>query len=134
LSAYLLENGNLLRPGTLPPGEAKLGGPGDGGCIQEFTWDGEVVWDYKLSSDTIQPHHDICRLPNGNVLVIAWDKKTRDETVAAGRRPENTADHLLPDCILEIKPTGQTSGEIVWQWRVWDHLVQEFDKSKANYG
>src|SRR5262249_38601167 len=38
------------------------------------------------------------------------------------------------DCILEIKPTGKTTGKVVWEWRVWDHLVQDNDKGKANFG
>ncbi len=35
---------------------------------------------------------------------------------------------------MEIKPTGKTTGEVVWEWHLWDHLVQDFDKSKANFG
>ncbi len=136
LSAYLLENGNLLRAGTLAPGEQKFGnGPGAGGRIQEFSFDGEVVWDYKFFSETQLPHHDLCRLPNGNVLMIVWDGKTRDEAIAAGRAPENLGDgQLRPDCLIEVKPTGKTTGEIVWEWRLWDHLIQDRDNSKANYG
>jgi hypothetical protein len=136
LSAYLLENGNLLRAGTLGPGEQSFGaGPGAGGRIQEFTFDGEVVWDYKFPGDKLLPHHDICRLPNGNVLVIAWEKKNRDEAIAAGRAPENVGDgELRPDCLVEIKPTGKTTGEIVWEWHLWDHLVQDRDQAQANYG
>jgi hypothetical protein len=134
LSAYLLENGHLLRPGALPMNQQTLGGPGAGGRIQEFDWDGELVWEFKLANERQMPHHDITRMPNGNVLLIAWDKRTKDEAIAAGRRPNGLGDSLMPDCILEVKPTGKTTGEIVWEWHVWDHLVQDFDKSLPNYG
>jgi hypothetical protein len=135
-STYFLENGHLLRTGTLMGEEQSFGGgPGAGGRVQEFDWDGSLIWDFKLFNPKQLPHHDISRLPNGNVLMIVWDKKTPQECLAAGRHPQLTPDnHLLPDSILEVKPTGKTSGEIVWEWHLWDHLVQDFDKSKANYG
>ncbi len=132
LSAYLLENGNLLRPGA--ERGFMQGGPGAGGRIQEFTWEGELVWDYSFGDSKLGPHHDICRLPNGNVLIVANDPKTKEEAIAAGRRPESVRSRLLPDCILEIKPTGKTTGEIVWHWHAWDHLIQDSDKKKSNYG
>lgn len=159
LSAYLLENGHLLRPGALgrgpgggaggpPPGGPGQGGPppggpggpqtfmpGAGGRVQEFTWEGELVWDYKLTRDNQSAHHDICRLPNGNVIVIAWDKKTAKEALAAGRRPELVGENsLMPDCLLEVRPTGKTTGEVVWEWHLWDHLVQDLDAAKPCYG
>jgi hypothetical protein len=134
LTGYLLENGNLLRPGALPQSEQKLMGPGAGGRIQELTWEGETVWDFKFSNDRQLPHHDITRLPNGNVLMIVWDKRTKEEAIAAGRRPAGLGEGLLSDSIIEIKPTGKTTGEVVWQWNVWDHLIQDHDKTKANYG
>ena len=31
-------------------------------------------------------------MPNGNVLVLCWERKTKAEAIAAGRRPE-----LIPD-------------------------------------
>jgi hypothetical protein len=136
LSAFLLENGHLMRPGSIG-GDARVFGPGPGvgGRIQEFTWEGELVWDFKFYSARQLPHHDMTRLPNGNVLLIVWDRKTAEEAIAAGRRPEMTGDkHLLPDSLIEIKPTGKTTGEVVWEWHLWDHLVQDFDKTKANYG
>src|SRR5438874_13183724 len=43
---YLLENGHLLRPGDLGEETKKFGGgPAPGGRVQEFSWDGELVWD-----------------------------------------------------------------------------------------
>ena len=128
---YLLENGHLLRPAN----DGSQGfAPGAGGRIQEFTWEGELVWDYSFAGSRVRPHHDICRLPNGNVLVVATDPRTREEAIAAGRRPESVGNQLQADCILEIKPTGKTTGDIVWQWYAWDHLVQDTDKAKPSYG
>ena len=33
-----------------------------------------------------------------------------------------------------MKPEGTSGGEIVWQWHLWDHLVQEHDATKENHG
>ncbi len=134
VSTYLLENGHLLRPGAHQPGPSGFG-PGGGGRVQEFDWDGQLLWDFKYVSDTRLPHHDVCKLPSGNVLMIVWEKKTKDEVIAAGRRPDlvgNAGVH--PDYLIEVKPTGKTTGEIVWEWHLWDHLVQDHDKSKPNFG
>lgn len=132
LGALLLDNGHLLRP---TPGESHpLAGPGAGGRVQEFTWDGRLVWDLRLQDAGRLPHHDIARLPNGNVLLIVWEAKTASEAVAAGRRDLPETDPFLPDGLLEIKPTGPTSGAIVWEWHIWDHLIQDHDPSKANFG
>ena len=133
LSAYLLENGHLLRTGQVrnPP----FFGGGSGGRIQEFAWDGKLVWDFTYVNDKQLPNHDICRLPNGNVLVNTWEKKSVEEAVAAGRRPETVGQGgVLCAAILEIQPTGEKTGKIVWEWHVWDHLIQEFDDKKANHG
>jgi Spy/CpxP family protein refolding chaperone len=133
--AYLLENGHLLRAGQVAQQGFGFAPGGAGGRIQEFTWEGEVVWDFKMASDTQLAHHDVCKLPNGNVLMIVWEKKTAKEAVAAGRRAEFVGDNsLLPDCVLEVKPTGKTTGQVVWEWHLWDHLVQDADAAKANYG
>jgi hypothetical protein len=132
--AYLLENGHLLRAGQLRKEERLLEGPATGGRIQEFTWDSELVWDFKFHNDKQVPHHDFTRLPGGNLLLIVWEKKTAEETVAAGRGPETVDGPWLADSLIEIHPTGKTTGEVVWEWHVWDHLIQDRDPGRANYG
>jgi hypothetical protein len=135
-SAYLLENGHLFRTAALGQETNSFGGgPAAGGKLEEFTWDGDLVWDFRFFNPKQLPHHDAIKLPSGNVLMIVWDKKTSKEALAAGRRPELVGDsHLCPDSLVEVKPTGKTSGEVVWEWHLWDHLVQDFDPAKSNYG
>jgi hypothetical protein len=132
--AYFLENGHLLRAATLDDRERIFSGAGQGGRVQEFDWDGGLVWDFKFHDDKRVAHHDICRLPNGNVLLIVWEIKTGAETIAAGRRPETVRGPWLADSIVEVKPAGLTNGELVWEWHAWDHLIQDSDPSKANFG
>jgi hypothetical protein len=134
-AAYLLENGQLFRVAVLDGAERSFGGgPGSAGRIQEFTWEGELVWDFQFHNDKQLHHHDAIKMPNGNVLMVVWDKKTADEAIAAGRKKELVSKYLLPDSIVEVKPTGKTTGEVVWEWHLWDHLIQDNDPTKANYG
>jgi hypothetical protein len=35
---------------------------------------------------------------------------------------------------VELQPSHTNNATIVWEWSVWDHLVQDLDSSKANYG
>jgi len=127
-----LGDGKILR--TIRVGVGP-GGGGAGGGVQIVEWDGTVDWDYRYNSDGVLSHHDVQMLPNGNVLLIAWETKSRTECIAAGRNPSHvTTQGLMPDHIIEVKPTGPTSGDIVWEWHVWDHLIQDYDSSKANYG
>ena len=135
MSARLLENGDIFRLAGLD-GEDRAfgGGPGAAGRIEELTWDGDVVWDFKFFNEKQLPHHDAARMPNGDVLMVVWDKKNTDEAINAGRKKELISNYVLPDSIVEIKPTGKTTGEVVWEWHLWDHLVQDHDSTKANYG
>jgi len=132
--AYLLENGHLLRAGQLSRDERLFGCPQAGGRVQEFTWEGELVWDFKFHNEKQIPHHDLAKLPNGNVLLIVWEIKTAEETIAAGRSRESVDGPWLVDSIIEIRPTGKETGEVVWEWHVWDHLIQELDSSQRNHG
>ena len=134
LSVYLLENGHLLRYGRLA--EQTFGdGAGAAGHIQEFTFDGELVWDYRLASTKQLAHHDIFKMPSGNVLMIVWDKKVTGRSRGRRATPETVGQsQLLVDCVYEIQPTGKSTGKVVWEWHVWDHLIQDHDSSKANFG
>lgn len=121
LRAELLANGNLLAALQL-----------DGRrFLTEMAPDGRLAWQYE------QPglQGAFAKLPNGNVLLAAGDAKLQWEVIAAGANPD-----LVPSTgvqfpyLLEVRPAGPAAGEVVWGWSVWDHLVQDFDPAKPNYG
>ena len=132
-AVYLLENGHLLRTGNARNPTFTSGGAG--GRVQEFDWNGALLWDFEYSSNQYLQHHDVEPLPNGNVLLIAWELKSSSEAIAAGRNPALVSTRgLWPDKIIEVKPQGTNGGEIVWEWHAWDHLIQDFDAAKPHYG
>ena len=133
LSAYLLEDGHLFRAGNA--GNTTFTAGGAGGRVQEIDWDGTLLWNYTYSNALHLQHHDAMRLPNGHALLIAWELKTQSEATSAGRNPAyvNSAG-LWPDHLIEVAPLGATGGIIVWEWHVWDHLIQNFDSVKPNFG
>ena len=135
-SIYLLEDGTLLRCAKADTAQnSPIGAGGGSERIQKVTWDGSVTWDYIYYDMEKRLHHDIQLLPNGNVLAIAWVIKDQAECVQAGRNPGLLSyGSLFTERIIEIQPTGPTTGDIVWQWDLWDHLVQDFDNTKDNFG
>ncbi|MDG2423451.1 MAG: aryl-sulfate sulfotransferase [Phycisphaerales bacterium] len=126
---YLMPGGELIRPCRA---NGPMNGAAKGGRIQRIALDGTILWDYTLSDENNQPHHDICVMPNGNILMVAWERKTQAEGQAAGR--QNLNSEIWPTQILEVEPTGPTSGDIVWEWHLWDHMVQDISASYPNYG
>lgn len=134
-SVYLLPNGNLLRAGRLADGSSNISLGGQGGIIELYNWDGDLLWSYTYSSNEFRQHHDIYPMPNGNVLILAVTTLTDTEAIAAGRDPNLLVDpRLYNEQIFEVEPVGSNQGNIVWEWNVKDHLIQDFDNTKDNFG
>lgn len=127
-------DGKLLRCARKPDNPRFHGG-GIGGWIHELDWEGNITWTYELADAQRTQHHDFARMPNGNLLVIAWEYHSPEEAAAAGRDPRFIhAEGLWSDVVLEIEPIRPVGGKVVWTWRSWDHLVQDLDPKAANYG
>lgn len=132
LSSYLLEDGSLIRAGRL--NNPSFGEGGSGGVLERFDWQGNLTWSYTLSNATNCMHHDFKVMPNGHILCIVWDSYTKTEAIAQGKDVNYNQTTLWSEKIVELEPIGTNSANIVWEWKLWDHLVQEYDASKPNFG
>ena len=120
LTCYLLENGNLLRAGKK--------------ALEIRDWDNNLIWSYDMQANGIKQHHDIAPLPNGNILLVVRDSYSDAEIIAQGKDPRNVSLNIDLDKIVEIKPIGTNAIEIVWEWKFIDHLIQDYDETKLNFG
>ncbi len=101
--AVLLPSGNLGYNGSHEK-SANLYPAWDiwhGGHFMEVDKKGDIVWEH----EDIYHHHDAQWLENGNLLY----------TVAA---PLPTAPSIQSDIVKEVN----RKGEVVWEWKAWDHL------------
>ena len=133
MSHYLMPDGSVMR-GFRDPEILHFRQGGVSGGLQQLDWDGNVVWEWRLGDEKRVLHHDIEPLPNGNVLAIAWEVKTSEEAAAAGRRADATPEiGLMSEWVMEIEPIRPRGARIVWEWRIWDHLVQHEDPKAPHY-
>lgn len=135
LVAYLQPNGDIVQAGVVQQA-GSWGNGGQHGKLTRYSWSGTKLWSYTLADSNQILHHDIEILPNGNILAIAWKKIDRNKKIELGRDlddPDLDSD-LWDEVIYEFKPVGTNAVDIVWQWKVTDHLIQDLYSNKANYG
>jgi hypothetical protein len=131
LSQQLTEKGELVRGGNLELRGPFAAGQGAGGRIEALSWEGRTLWQHDFADATQMQHHEIEVLPNGHVFAILWERLPGAEALAAGRDAKLLPDdELWPDKIVEYDPTTDA---VVWEWRAWEHLVQDRDPAKPNF-
>jgi len=130
-TAQLQPDGTVLRAGSVS--NVDFHGGGNGGVIERFNWDGDLIWSYSLSNDSMCQHHDFTVMPNGNILTIVWELRSSADAFAHGKDTSYSQNHLWSEKLLELHPTGPDQADIVWTWRAWDHLVQNLDPELPNF-
>lgn len=75
-------------------------------AVKIYDWEGHLRWRFTPPVDEDLPHHDVIRLANGHVLVLAQDTRTK------------------LDYLLEVNE----GGAVVWEWRFADHLDTAFPR------
>ena len=117
----LLDNGNLFARDT-------------DGSFNEVDWDGNTVWSYRETRPNYVSHHDYVRAFNPKLgepttFYIANRDVSQEECIALGCDPANDYTGAQIDTIVEV----DMDGNIIWEWRFVDHLVQDRYPDKANY-
>ena len=135
LSAYFLDNGLMFRTykvNTVGP----FTSASNAGGLELVDWDNNTVWQWELNTSTQLSHHDAVFMPNGNILVLTWELEYTDDLIEWGRDPDEIAveGYMWSERILELEPDGNSGANIVWEWNIKDHYIQDFDATKQNYG
>ncbi len=125
---HVLTNGNVL--------DAAKDDPSGFGGFTEVDWDGKIAWQYTETRSTYAPHHDFLRIFNRKLnafttLYIANKTVSSNQCIAAGCNPAfgRNYTNAQMDAIVEI----DMAGSVIWEWWFFDHMVQDFDPTKANY-
>ena len=130
---YLMKDSTLFYPFRVQNPSMNSGGVGGG--ISKYNWEGELIWSYTIADSNYQHHHDIEPLLNGNILVLVWERKTAEQAYAVGRQQlNNSLNEMWSEAVLEIEPVGSNNINVVWEWHLWDHLIQDVDPDLPNYG
>jgi len=124
--ANLLDDGSLVT--SLKTDNPQISFGGFGGIFRKTNVDQSTDWEITYSTDDYIAHHDVEYLSNGNIIFLVWERVTASDAAEMGFI-ENI--DIYPDAVVEMNPLTQ---EVVWEWHVTDHIIQDFDSSKENYG
>ena len=135
-TAYLLDDGRMVR--TVRPTSVtsdRIWAGGGGATVEIRDWDNNLEWSYTLNDSLRRLHHDVAIIDTDDefsILMLAWELKNLDEVIEAGRDTSVLAtNEMWPDYIFEIDPALDS---VIWEWHTWDHLIQDHDPSKSNFG
>jgi hypothetical protein len=130
-SAFLLPGGTIVR--TVQNTSNAMGNNGGmTGKVEKVDYNGNVTWTFTYSTSTYCLHHDICPMPNGNILMISYDVKTSADATSAGCSTTMSSG-IWSEKIIEVQPSGTSGYTIVWEWDLWNHLCQSVYSAKNNY-
>ena len=122
----LLADGSII--GIFKQENPSIDFGGFGGTAKIIDKENVTVWEYTVSDNNSIAHHDVEILPNGNVLMIVWERILNQIAIEGGVEFEND---IFTEKLIEI---DRSSNSIVWEWNSWDHIVQDKFEDLNNYG
>lgn len=122
----ILPDGRLL--GIFKDPNAQITFGGYGGIAKIINTNNSVAWEFPYSTQDYIIHHDVEMLPNGNVLMMVWE---RIEEMTAEQQGAIANGDVYPEKLIEVNPA---TDQIVWEWRSWDHIIHDGDNTLPNHG
>jgi hypothetical protein len=125
LYGYLTDRGTLFYNGQIPEDSFVGRGPWRGGAALEADWNGHVLWEVRHPDH----HHDGRRLRNGNVILLCLRPIPQEiaARVTGGQPGSEHHGQMHADYLVEMT----TDGQMVWEWRSWEHLDPDTDHITA---
>ena len=126
-------NPRFTEAGTLL--DAVGGNPSDQNTWKELDWSGNTVWQYTETRTNYHGHHDFTKIYNPKLgdstfLYIANKDLTAQQCLNAGCDPSNNYTGAQMDALVEV----DRSGNVIWEWWFFYHVVQDIDPTKPTYG
>ena len=98
--------------------------------IIEMDWDGNIVVDHFIADGNLFLNYEVIKLPSGNYLSLG--RRTYDLSFFIELGYDlSLGNPEYCDVVLEI---DKDSGEIVWEWNICDHAIQDRDPNLNNFG
>ena len=118
LYGYLLDDGHLFYSGKVMKDLERFEAWArfKAGAALETDWHGNILWEVNHPDH----HHDARKLRNGNVILLCLRPLPGElhARVKGGLAGSEVGGIIYADYLLEVT----TRGEIVWEWRSWEHL------------
>lgn len=102
-----------------------------GNHVKEVDWDGNEVVSVTHSDDDVLLEYEVIVLPSGNYLCIARRDFSVEQFLDLGYNYGNNTSPSVVDIIVEL---DRETGDIVWEWNIADHVIQQRVDTLANYG
>lgn len=151
--ARLLENGNLNYMAF--GGDPFAVYPDYGKYIIERSWGGQVEKKCQIGHSNIDKdgtitgimgHHDFVRTKKGTYIALMWRLETLDFCLnELGLDPDGLGGQMksrskIPGCLndgiqeFRFKEGSNDECEVVWEWWMSDHMIQDFKADSPTYG
>lgn len=136
-NTYLVDNcGRIVNEwtNTFPRHYCRLTEEGNllyiqGNRIIEKSWNGSTVKSIEPNTTDLFLDYEVMKLENGNYLAVARRIITPADFQEIGWSPGIPIPDRI-DGIVEIAPNG----DIVWEWNIKDHTIQDQISSASNFG